>query len=77
MESGIYGLWKKWDDLRKVFNGPTDVLEGFVALSFHNSDLHLHFYLYFISLSIALLVLLAEVVVFNTKLAVASASHCQ
>ena len=63
MESGIYGVWKQWDDLRKVFNGPAHVHEDLVTLSFGNSDLHLHFYLYFVALSIAFLALLAEVLV--------------
>ena len=45
-ESGIYGVWKKWDDLRRVFNEPKTMEEAFVPLSFEPSDVHLHFWLY-------------------------------
>ena len=62
MESGIYAVWKKWDDMRRLFNGPQVVEEGFLALSFDNSDIHLPFYLYAVCFLVALLALLGELV---------------
>ena len=64
MESGIFGLRRKWEKLRQVFKRPnkTVVEKAFVELSFYNSDVHLVFGVYAAGIVVATLHLGAEYV---------------
>ena len=68
MESGVHGVWKKWEEMRRNFNesGPLmSEVEEFVPLSFERSDIQLQFYLYFVCVSVTILALLAEISFFS------------
>ena len=61
MESGNYGLWKKWENLRGVFHWAQVDETEFVELSFRNSDAHLIFYLWAFCIGITLIIFIREV----------------
>ena len=61
MESGIFWLWKTWEELRRCFPGRSTSKEAaFVELSFRNSDVHLVFVVYVVGLFQAMLYMGAE-----------------
>ena len=56
MESGIFGLWKRWEKIPHDFrnqNAPSG--KTFVELSFGNSDVHLVFVVYLMGIFVAVL----------------------
>ena len=67
MESGIYSMWKRWEELRRVFHAPHDQEEEFVELSFDNSDVNLIFILYGICISTSLAMFLLELVLISLR----------
>ena len=64
-ESGMFGLWTKWDGMRREFKERENVEidRDFVPLSFEHSDIHLHFWLWLGCLLIASVVLSAEILI--------------
>ena len=62
MESGIYGIWKKWDDMRRSAKLAPEAEHYVVALSLGNSDIRLQFYLFLMCTTAALMALTFEVV---------------
>ena len=60
MESGIYGVWKKWENLRRDIQSTQVYETAFVELSFDNSDVHLVFYLWATCVGTALMIFIAE-----------------
>ena len=68
MESGIFEIWTKWDEMRKaLMDGRKPVDADFVPLSFEHSDIHLHFWLWTGCLITSFLVLVAEIVVHTCR----------
>ena len=63
MESGIYSMWKRWEELRRVFHATNDEEREFLELSFDYSDVHLIFILYGLCISISSAMFLFELVV--------------
>lgn len=62
-ESGIYGMWKGWEELRRVYHAPHTEEQEFVELSFDTSDVNLIFLLYGLCISISSAVFLLQLVV--------------
>ena len=61
MESGLYGLWADWDNMRKRLDEPELLEQNFVPLSFAHSDIYMQFFLCLGGLAVAFLALLAEI----------------
>lgn len=61
VESGIYGLWKYWEGLQRIFNGPRLRERYFVELSFSNSDIHMPFVALLVFLLASFVCFVAEV----------------
>ena len=69
MESGIFWMWKKWENLRWDFNNRKVPGEkAFVELSFDNSDVHLVFGVYFSGVLVAVLPMGIEILRYRRAL---------
>ena len=66
-EFGIHGIWKKWENMRRVFNVTHRAEQYFVALSFDNSDIHLQFCLYGVCALLSMLAAVAEIIHYRVK----------
>ena len=65
MESGIHGLWRKWEQLGGIFHAPRIYEESHVRLSLSHLEIRFIFHFHLLCILTALGVLQAELIVWK------------